>query len=282
MELSQAAIKQLYPRAPAEHVQEFARGCDAVFDLFQIRGGHRLQFFLAQVGHESGGLSIAEENLNYRAERICIVWPTRFPTLELAQACAGSPEALANTVYANRMGNGDFQSGDGWRFRGRGYIQLTGRGAYSDVGAIAGLDLVGAPDLACDPRHALMVAASFWKWKALNQLCDAGDFQAVTRRINGGLNGFDDRRAWLDKVRRVLAVPPSGADQPAAADVVAIQRALRAHGYIEVGAADGIIGPRTLAAVERFRVEHNLGPGGIDPALQAALGHPLIERALEL
>ncbi len=281
MALSASTVSELYPRAAPAHVAALATQSDAVFRQFEIRDGNRLEFLLAQVGHESGGLSITEENLNYRAERLCAVWPTRFPTLEAAAACAGNPRKLANTVYAGRMGNGGPNTDDGWMFRGRGYIQLTGRGAYRDVGKIAGLGLEAEPDLASGPEHALKVTAAFWKWKSLNAICDTGDFEAVTRRINGGLNGLADRKAWLDKVRRVLAKPPTKKSQPPAIDVVALQRALRERGYAEVGAADGIVGKRTLAAIQRFRADNNLGPGDIDPVLIAALGHPAIERRLE-
>src|SRR4051812_33785750 len=150
MPLSQATIQALFPRAPTAHLEAFAAQHDALFARFEITNGNRLNFFLAQIGHESGGLTIEEENLNYRADRLCAVWPSRFPTLADAQACAGSPEGLANTVYANRMGNGGAASGDGWRYRGRGYIQITGRDGYAQVGAIAGatLALVEHPERA--------------------------------------------------------------------------------------------------------------------------------------
>jgi putative chitinase len=265
-------LRALYPRASEARLEAFAEQSDACFRDYGLDANdNRLHFFLAQVGHESDGLTITEENLNYRAERIVAVWPKRFADVTAARACAGDPQRLANTVYCDRMGNGPFESGDGWLYRGRGYIQITGREGYDKVGAIAGLDLVGSPELAHDPEHALRVGCAFWQWKSLNAICDTGDFARVTRRINGGEIGMTDRRAWLDKVRRTFAVPPPLAQQPSAAEIIAVQRALQRRGYRELGAADGVIGPRTLAAITRFRQEKRLPLGGIDQALKAAL-----------
>ncbi len=270
--VTRAELNELYPRAPAAHLDAFATGGDELLDRFGIaERPERLYMFLAQIGHELGGLTITEENLNYRAERLIDVWPRRFTDVESGRPFEHNPEALADHVYCDRMGNGPESSGDGWRYRGRGYIQITGRDGYQSVGDIAGLDLVGEPDLAAAPQHALLVACAFWQWKDLNPLCAADGIEAVTRRINGGLTGLRDRRAWLDKVHRTLDAPPAINDQPTAAEVVAVQRALQALGYTELGAADGLVGRRTLAAITRFREENGLPPGGIDQELLTAL-----------
>jgi len=266
-------LREIYPRASEPNIEAFARQGDELLDRFGVsRTPNRLQFFLSQIGHESGGLTITEENLSYRAERICVVWPSRFSGVASARPFERNPERLANSVYASRMGNGPPESGDGWRYRGRGYIQITGRDGYESVGDIAGLDLVGTPELASAAEHALLVSCAFWQWKALNELCDTGDFARVTRRINGGTTGLADRRAWLDKVRRVLETPPPPDAQPSAAEVIAVQRALRALGYVELGAADGLIGRRTMAAITRFRQDNALPGGLIDDELKSALG----------
>jgi putative chitinase len=271
--LTKETLRALFPRAPEAHLEAFAAQAPTLLKQFGIADTPtRLQFFLAQIGHESGGLTIMEEGLNYRANRLREVWPSRFPDDAAASRCAGNPELLANTVYCDRMGNGPLASGDGWRYRGRGYIQITGRDGYRNVGSRIGLDLEGQPDLAHGAQHALAVACGFWAWKGLNALCDGGDFAAVTRRINGGVNGLADRKAWLDKARRVLSTPIPENEQPPAVDAVAIQRRLQALGYREVGAADGIIGPRTQAAIARFRQEKGLPDGLIDAALLRALG----------
>ncbi len=265
-------IRALYPRGPAAHLAAFANQAEDMLGRFGIAANElRLQYFLAQIGHESGGLTIMQENLNYRAQRLCEVWPSRFPSLASAGRCAGNPEVLANTVYGERMGNRGSASGDGWRYRGRGYIQITGRDGYQEVGERTGLDLEGAPDLAFEPENALLAACGFWQWKGLNEICDTRNFGNVTRRINGGLNGQEDREAWLNKVRRVFggAVPLD--EQPDAVDVIDIQRRLRELGYPEVGAADGDIGPNTRAAITRFRFDQGLPPGVVDDALLKAL-----------
>lgn len=159
-------------------------------------------FFLAQIGHESAGLQIQQENLHYSAARLRQVWPGRFRSDATAAAFANKPEALANLVYGGRMGN--HEPGDGWRYRGRGYIQLTGREAYREVGRRTGLKLEDQPDLALDLSHALHIACGFWDWKAINPICDTGDFVAVTKRINGGTVGMEDRLVWLARVKVVL------------------------------------------------------------------------------
>jgi putative chitinase len=141
----------------------------------------------------------------------------------------------------------------------------------AEVGAIAGLDLVNQPELVASPDHALHVACAFWEWKGLNKHCDSGDYEAVTRRVSGGLLGLQDRKAWLDKVRRVLASPPAPENQPPPALVVAVQRALQKKGYTEIGAADGDIGPRSIAAITRFRLAQGLPAGLIDKKLFTAL-----------
>ena len=132
--LSFDRLKLLFPRAQADHLASIAELGDALLDGFKVsRKPLRWQFFLAQMSHESGGLSMLEENLNYRAESIFKTWPTRFPSIADSELFARSPEKLANRVYSDRMGNGSSKMGDGWRFRGRGYIQLTGRDAYRQV-----------------------------------------------------------------------------------------------------------------------------------------------------
>jgi putative chitinase len=271
--LSLDRLKLLFPRASGEHTASVEELADEFLDAFRIsRKPLRWQFFLAQLGHESGGLSMLEENLNYSAEGLVKTWPKRFASIENASPYARKPERIANLVYANRMGNGSPESGDGWRFRGRGYIQLTGRDAYRQVGAITGLDLEAQPELALDPGHAFHVVCGFWNWKKLNEVCDTGDYLAVTKVINGGTHGQPDREAWLDKVRRVFADPLPLDEQPPADELIAIQRALQLKGYTQIGAADGDLGPRTIAAITSFRMKTGLPKGLIDAKLRQALG----------
>jgi putative chitinase len=266
--IDRAILEQLYPRASDAVLKAFAEQNGPLLGQFGISAtALRLEFFLAQIGHESGGLTITAENMNYSAPRIAEVWPRRFPTVADALPYAHNPEKLANKVYSNRMGNGPPESGDGWNYRGRGLIQITGRDGYRSVGAIAGIDLEAQPARAAEPGDALLVACAFWEWKGLNALCDTGDFEKVTRRINGGTIGMADRLAWLDKVRRILSLPMPLVDQPTAEIVRKVQLALRARGFADVGAADGIVGPRTAAAIRRFRRENGLPDGLIDAQL---------------
>jgi putative chitinase len=212
-------LRRLYPSAPDEILAHFASASGTVLPEFGISAGaNRIHFFLAQIGHESGGLRVQEENLNYSAERMTKVWPSRFPTVASAMPFARNPEALANKVYGGRLGNE--QPGDGFKYRGRGFIQVTGKDGYRQVSRFAGLDLVAHPDFASNPVHSLRVACAVWRWKELNPICDRGDFVAVTKRINGGTIGLQDRREWLSKVKATVPwpLPSAGPGAPIASE----------------------------------------------------------------
>lgn len=163
----------------------------------------RASAFLAQIGHESASLARTVESLNYSAERLLAVFPRHFAPDE-ASAYARQPQRIANRVYGSRLGNGPEASGDGWRYRGRGLIQITGRANYADIGALMHLPLVDAPDLLAELEYAAESAAVYWRSRGCNALADAGDFDALTRRINGGLNGQADRHARWERAKRAL------------------------------------------------------------------------------
>lgn len=160
--------------------------------------------FLAQIGHESMRLTRMEEALNYTAPRLTQVWPSRFPTLADAQPFAGRPEALANRVYGGRMGND--QPGDGWRYRGRGLKQLTGRDNYTRYAQASGHDAVGNPDLLLTHALAADSAGWFWHWKGCNVFADKRDWAGLTRRINGGTVGLQERIALTTKALKAFSV----------------------------------------------------------------------------
>lgn len=164
----------------------------------QITTGLRIQHWLAQLAHESS-LVPQEENLNYSAKRILQVWPSRFKTLQDAQTCAMRPEALANKVYAGRMGN--TRPGDGFKYRGRGLIQLTGCANYREYGQKTGFDLVNKPDLLLQIGVSAIVAARFWADHGLNRKADMNDLEGITRAINGGVTGLQHREDLLEKIR---------------------------------------------------------------------------------
>lgn len=181
---------------------------NAAMTLHAIDTRARIAHFLAQVVHESSGLQHVVENMNYSAERLLQVFPRHFATLADAQAYARQPERIGSRVYGGRMGNGDEASGDGFRYRGRGLIQLTGKNNYRAFARWVGDDVVAHPDRVGD-QYAVHSAVFFWDTHNLNALADIDDIRALTRRINGGLNGFDDRFRLLEKAREALRVAPA-------------------------------------------------------------------------
>ena len=171
---------------------------------FDISTATRFGMWLAQIGHESTQFNSLRENMSYSMLGLMKTWPKRFPTEDSTQNFVRQPERLANYVYANRMGNGDFASGDGWRFRGGGLIQLTGRENYRDAGKSLDLPLETQPLKILEPAIAAKVAGAFWKMAGCNELADAHDFETVTRRINGGLNGLKEREEYWNKLEAIL------------------------------------------------------------------------------
>jgi putative chitinase len=173
--------------------------------------------FLAQLAHESTGFKRIEENLNYSAERLKVVFPRYFRTVS-ASAYAHNPEKLGSYIYANRLGNGNEKSGDGYRFRGRGPIQCTGRNNYTtfSLNYFGDVRLAHDPDLMLDPVVGSMFAGWFWQKNGINALIDEDDIMtalvdnddivSVTRRVNGGVNGLDDRKHWLRLAKEAFQV----------------------------------------------------------------------------
>lgn len=198
-----AAAAQLRPEMAARwypHVM-------AAADRYDFRAPLRLAMWIAQVGHESGGFRTLAENLNYSLTGIRKTWPGRFPSDASAAPYVRSAAKLANSVYADRMGNGDTASGDGWRFRGRGLIQITGRESYGKCGKALGIDLLSKPDLLTEEKYAALSAGWYWDSRGLSALADGGHLEKVTRRINGGTHGLADREARLKVALAALAGP---------------------------------------------------------------------------
>lgn len=161
----------------------------------------RLTMFIAQVAHESARFSRTVENLNYSADGLKLTWPKRFDTAA-ANVMARNPELIANHVYSGRMGN--VLPSDGWRFRGRGLIQLTGRDNYKAFEQSSGHPVTVKPELLEQPEYALQSAMWYWDANTLNRFADAGDLRGCTRAINGGYNGLDDRQALFNKATKAL------------------------------------------------------------------------------
>lgn len=179
-------------------------GLNETFERFGIDTPKKQAAFIGQCGHECGNFKVLEENLNYRAETLCKLWPKRFPSIEFAKQYERQPRKIANSVYSNRMGNRDEASGDGFRFRGRGCIQLTGHSSYYHAGKALGVDFVMEPDLVSTPKYAALTAGWFWSTHNCNEIAERGDWTQLTKKINGGTIGLDDRIKHINHALDVL------------------------------------------------------------------------------
>ena len=177
--------------------------------VFHIDTPLRMAHFLGQCSHESAGFKILRENLNYSESGLMKIFPKYFPSLEMAQRYARQPQNIANLVYANRMGNGDVASGDGFRFRGRGYIQLTGKQNYADFGKSININLIENPERVAT-EFPLLSAAWFFDRNGINDIADEGSDAAtvrkITKKINGGTIGFDDRLKRFNEFYSILSL----------------------------------------------------------------------------
>ena len=188
---------------------------------FESNTPQRVAAFIAQTSHESGGYTMLSENLNYKAATLAACWPNRFAVMgpdkkpkkdekgkliptAVANSIAGKPELIANMVYSSRMGNGPAESGEGWKYRGRGLKQLTGKDNYARCGHDLGLDLIGNPDLLLEPMAAARSAGWFWKTNNLSTFADNNDIKGMTKKINGGYIGLEARQALYDKVMQAI------------------------------------------------------------------------------
>lgn len=198
-------VRSLAPHAHLVYLNGFTKADETLSAYGVNENALRLAHFAAQLLHESGGFRIFEEDLSYRTpDRIQQVFgKKRFPTLDSAQPFVRNPIALARKVYNGRMGN-TLTNDDGWLFRGRGPMQLTGRENYKKFGTMLGVDLVANPGLVNDPRYLLAIPAVYWRDRGCNALADKDDLTGVTKRINGGAVGLDDRALWLTKTKAVF------------------------------------------------------------------------------
>ena len=175
---------------------------EETFAKYEINTPQRQACFIGQCAHESGNFRTLQENLNYSAEGLMKTWPSRFPTKEIADQYARQPAKIAGKVYNGRLGNTSEE--EAARYLGRGLIQLTGKENYANCGSGIGVDLVGNPDWLLDPKYAALSAGWFWNKKGLNSLADSQDIETMTKRINGGLIGLEDRKAKIAKALSVL------------------------------------------------------------------------------
>jgi putative chitinase len=203
--LTLSQLKQLLPKNP--YVEHWHHALEQLFPDYDINTPRRMAAFIAQCAHESGGFMVLKENLNYKAATLRKLFSKYFPTDELAQQYCSKPNkqaAIANRIYGGRMGNGDESSGDGYRFCGRGLIQLTGRSNYQSFADSLEMNINDVPEYLATFEGAAQSACWFWETNKLNQWADAGDILTLTKRINGGTIGLEDRKKHYDHALHVL------------------------------------------------------------------------------
>jgi putative chitinase len=207
MELSLQQLKQLLPKNP--YVEHWHQALSQLLPDYEINTPQRIAAFVAQCSHESAGFTALKENLNYKAVTLRKIFPKYFPSDDLANAYANMPnkqEAIANRVYASRMGNGDEHSGDGYRYCGRGLIQLTGKSNYQSFADSLEMNVEDVPEYLATFEGAAQSACWFWESNNLNQWADKGDILTLTKRINGGTIGLEDRIKHYEHALHVLGV----------------------------------------------------------------------------
>jgi len=202
MEITQSQLAQIIPKNP--HIEHWCEALNAILPDYEIDTPQRVAAFLAQCAHESGGFVFLKENLNYKAASLRKVFPKYFPDDGIAAVYANRPEMIANRVYASRMGNGDERSGDGYRYCGRGLIQLTGRTNYQAFADSIEKPVEQVTEYLGTFEGAVQSACWFWENNNLNKWADAGDILAMTKKINGGTIGLEDRKKHYEHACHVL------------------------------------------------------------------------------
>jgi len=204
MELTKEQLKQLLPKNP--YIDQWHNALSQLLPDYEINTPQRIAAFIAQCAHESGNFIFLSENLNYKAESLVKIFHKYFPTIESTNGYAKNPQKIANKIYANRMGNGDELSGDGYKYRGRGLIQLTGKTNYTWFAASLEISAEEAAEYTQTFEGAAQSACWFWETNKLNQYADSGDILTMTKRINGGTIGLEDRKKHYAHALHVLGV----------------------------------------------------------------------------
>lgn len=200
--LTQDHLEKLLPNN--NYISDWHESLITNLPEYEINTVLRIAAFIAQCSHESSNFKILKENLNYKPESLMRVWPRHFPTIEIANQYGRQPEKIANKAYANRMGNGDEDSGDGWKFAGKGLIQLTGRNNYQKFADSIDMDIEELPEYLVTFDGAVKSACWFWNVNNLNILADAGDIKSMTKKINGGFIGLEDRTKHYNHALEIL------------------------------------------------------------------------------
>lgn len=269
--LSIEMMKELFPKA--KEGKELYKAMTHILPKYGIDTPERVAMFLAQCGHESGGFRLREENLNYSAKALDAMFGKYFKRGGRdAEEYARQPEKIANVVYANRMDNGDTASGDGWKFRGRGYIQLTGRDNYTRFASSIDKGLRAAVEYTETVEGALESACWFWSTNGLNRYSDEQDIKGATKRINGGYNGLEDREKHYKHALEVLGghFTPKKASKKASKGSTSVVLRMGDRGTevkkmqeaLGIG-ADGVFGPGTRRSLKAFQKANGLTADGI-------------------
>jgi putative chitinase len=204
--ITEEEFKTSVPDLNWEYFKPYVSMLEATLPAYNINTPIRTAHFLAQIAHESAGFRALSENLNYSAIALTKVFRKYFPTVESTAGFARIPEKIANKVYASRLGNGDEASGDGWKFRGRGLIQITGKNNYKLFSQATNQDFLASPDGVATPEYALSSACWFWKRKNINKYADQDDVHMVTKAVNGGFNGLPSREHFLQEFKNVYHI----------------------------------------------------------------------------
>jgi putative chitinase len=195
-------LKQIIPGNP--YVEQWCEALNKLLPDYEINTPQRMAAFLAQCAHESGGFTALQENLNYQAASLSRVWPSRFPP-GIAEQYAHNPEAIANRAYCDRMGNGNEASGDGWRYCGRGLIQLTGKDNYTAFADSIGVTPEQVSEYLTTFEGAVQSACWFWENNNLNAYADQHDWTTISHKVNGGSEGLEDRVAYSNHALQVMS-----------------------------------------------------------------------------
>lgn len=200
--INKESLSECMPQATSDAIDKYTDYIILTAAEFDLYTPERMAAFIAQIGHESGNLKYVVENLNYGVDGLLKTFRKYF-NQDNANSYARKPERIANRVYANRLGNKSEESGDGWRYRGRGLIQITGRENYFNCGSELGVDLLDNPSYLESPEGACRSAGWFWKYRNLNSFADREDIKEISFRVNGGFNGLQDR---IDRYKLALKV----------------------------------------------------------------------------
>ncbi len=283
--LTASQFKELFPRC--KDPDGWVDAMNEVFPKYEINTPERIASFIAQCGHESGGWRVFSENLNYSAKALDAIFGKYFKRAARdSEPYHRQPEKIANVVYANRMANGDTASGDGWKYRGRGPIQLTGKANYSAFAEDMDVDVLDNPDRVSEDKEiALMSAIWYWNKNKLNRYADSGDIKTMTKRINGGYIGLEDRIHHWKEALHMLGSDASEhesddefVEEPSPEDIGVLRRGMKSVGVVMMQealgiTADGDFGPGTERALKEWQSANGLVADGI--AGPATLGELL-------